>query len=116
MLDQLSLRSESLNYRHAFHAGNFADLVKHGAITLIVDRLVTLPEPLLVVARWLLFDADMALAAYHLPLDGHIEHGNNALLAAAIGCESWAPFAAHKRTTIGVAGSRLIRETLISPR
>jgi 23S rRNA (adenine2030-N6)-methyltransferase len=38
-----------LNYRHAFHAGNFADLVKHGAITLIVDRLVALPDPLLVV-------------------------------------------------------------------
>jgi len=52
----------------------------------------------------LLFDADMSLAAYHLPLDGHLQHGNNALLAAAIGCEDWAPFAAHKRTTIGVAG------------
>jgi len=51
----------------------------------------------------LLFDADMSLAAYHLPLDGHIEHGNNALLADAIGCESKAPFARHKRTTIGVA-------------
>jgi len=38
-----------LNYRHAFHAGNFADLVKHGAITLIVDRFLALPEPLLVV-------------------------------------------------------------------
>ncbi|MGC1301853.1 MAG: 23S rRNA (adenine(2030)-N(6))-methyltransferase RlmJ [Caulobacteraceae bacterium] len=38
-----------MNYRHAFHAGNFADLVKHGAITLIMDRLVTLSEPLLVV-------------------------------------------------------------------
>ncbi len=38
-----------MNYRHAFHAGNFADLVKHGAVTLIIDRLVTLPEPLLVV-------------------------------------------------------------------
>jgi len=38
-----------VNYRHAFHAGNFADLVKHGAITLIVDRLVALSEPLLVV-------------------------------------------------------------------
>jgi dinuclear metal center YbgI/SA1388 family protein len=53
----------------------------------------------------LLFDADMSLAAYHLPLDGHLEHGNNALLAAAIGCEDWTPFAAHKRTTIGVAGN-----------
>jgi dinuclear metal center YbgI/SA1388 family protein len=52
----------------------------------------------------ILFDSDMALAAYHLPLDGHIEHGNNALLAKAIGCESWAPFGVHKRATIGVAG------------
>ena len=52
----------------------------------------------------LLFDADMSLAAYHLPLDGHLEHGNNALLAAAIGCEGWTPFATHKRATIGVAG------------
>lgn len=38
-----------MNYRHAFHAGNFADLLKHGAVTLIMDRLVALPEPLLVV-------------------------------------------------------------------
>jgi dinuclear metal center YbgI/SA1388 family protein len=52
----------------------------------------------------LLFDADMGLAAYHLPLDGHLEHGNNALLAAAIGCERWDPFGTHKRATIGVAG------------
>src|SRR3954467_5840495 len=52
----------------------------------------------------LLFDHDMSLAAYHLPLDGHLEHGNNALLADAIGCASKAPFAQHKRATIGVAG------------
>jgi dinuclear metal center YbgI/SA1388 family protein len=52
----------------------------------------------------LLFDADMSLAAYHLPLDGHLEHGNNALLAAALGCEGWEPFGRHKRATIGVAG------------
>jgi dinuclear metal center YbgI/SA1388 family protein len=52
----------------------------------------------------LLFDADMSLAAYHLPLDGHLQHGNNALLAAAIGCEGWEPFGGHKGATIGVAG------------
>jgi dinuclear metal center YbgI/SA1388 family protein len=52
----------------------------------------------------LLFDADMSLAAYHLPLDGHLEHGNNALLAQAIGCGSWEPFGAHRGATIGVAG------------
>jgi dinuclear metal center YbgI/SA1388 family protein len=52
----------------------------------------------------LLFDHDMALAAYHLPLDGHPEVGNNALLAAGLGCESPEPFAAHRGATIGIAG------------
>ena len=47
----------------------------------------------------LLFDADMALAAYHLPLDGHLEVGNNALLARAIGAGDIEPFAAHSRAT-----------------
>jgi dinuclear metal center YbgI/SA1388 family protein len=41
----------------------------------------------------LLFDNDMSLAAYHLPLDGHPEHGNNALLAAGLGAEVTGPFA-----------------------
>jgi dinuclear metal center YbgI/SA1388 family protein len=52
----------------------------------------------------LLFEADMSLAAYHLPLDGHLEVGNNALIAAGLGCESWVPFAEHRGTAIGVAG------------
>ncbi|MEA2248466.1 MAG: hypothetical protein QOH46_2995 [Solirubrobacteraceae bacterium] len=52
----------------------------------------------------LLFDADMSLVAYHLPLDGHLQHGNNALLAEAIGCGAWEPFGAHRGATIGVAG------------
>jgi len=50
----------------------------------------------------LLFDADMALAAYHLPLDGHLEVGNNALLARAIGATGIEPFGAHRGATIGV--------------
>jgi dinuclear metal center YbgI/SA1388 family protein len=41
----------------------------------------------------LLFDADLALAAYHLPLDAHPELGNNALLARALGAEQLHPFA-----------------------
>ena len=36
---------------------------------------------------------DMALAAYHLPLDAHLEVGNNALLAEAIGATDHEPFA-----------------------
>jgi dinuclear metal center YbgI/SA1388 family protein len=52
----------------------------------------------------LLFEHDMALAAYHLPLDGHPEVGNNALIAAGLGCASHEPFALHKGMPIGVAG------------
>jgi 23S rRNA (adenine2030-N6)-methyltransferase len=29
-----------MNYRHAFHAGNFADVVKHAVLSLIVDHLL----------------------------------------------------------------------------
>ncbi|MEA2221537.1 MAG: hypothetical protein QOJ35_4163 [Solirubrobacteraceae bacterium] len=50
----------------------------------------------------LLFEHDMALAAYHLPLDGHPEVGNNALIAAGLGCASHEPFALHKGMPIGV--------------
>lgn len=53
----------------------------------------------------LLFDHDMALAAYHLPLDGHPEVGNNALIAEGLGCTSREPFAEHRGAAIGVAGS-----------
>ena len=52
----------------------------------------------------LLFDADIALAAYHLPLDAHLEHGNNALLAVAIGCTTWAPLPTPGESPIGVLG------------
>lgn len=41
----------------------------------------------------MLFDHDLALAAYHLPLDAHPEVGNNALLAEAIGATDPEPFA-----------------------
>ena len=50
----------------------------------------------------LLFDNDIALAAYHLPLDAHPQLGNNALLAAALGAGELAPFADHRGRSIGV--------------
>jgi dinuclear metal center YbgI/SA1388 family protein len=51
-----------------------------------------------------LFAHDIALAAYHLPLDGHPEVGNNALIAQGLGCERVEPFGDHKGMSIGVAG------------
>jgi dinuclear metal center YbgI/SA1388 family protein len=49
----------------------------------------------------ILFDANMALAAYHLPLDAHPQLGNNALLAKALGAEQMTPFALHRGQPIG---------------
>lgn len=53
----------------------------------------------------LLFENDMALAAYHLPLDAHLVHGNNARLAAALGATSWEPAFCHGGAPIGVIAS-----------
>ncbi|PTL54354.1 Nif3-like dinuclear metal center hexameric protein [Paraconexibacter algicola] len=66
----------------------------------------------------LLLEREISLAAYHLPLDAHLELGNNALLARGIGCERWEAFGVHKGRTIGVAGTfpgdGITREELVS--
>jgi dinuclear metal center YbgI/SA1388 family protein len=48
-----------------------------------------------------LFDANIGLAAYHLPLDAHPQVGNNALLARALGANTIEPFALHHGEPIG---------------
>jgi dinuclear metal center YbgI/SA1388 family protein len=50
-----------------------------------------------------LFTRDLALAAYHLPLDGHPVVGNNALIAQGLGGEGIEPFAFHDGVPIGVS-------------
>lgn len=50
----------------------------------------------------LLLANDIALAGYHLPLDAHPEHGNNALLAERLGAARRTPAFAHKGQPIGV--------------
>lgn len=49
-----------------------------------------------------LLTSELSLAAYHLPLDGHAEHGNNALLAAELGLKVTGPFGLYKGREIGV--------------
>jgi dinuclear metal center YbgI/SA1388 family protein len=51
-----------------------------------------------------LYAHDMALAAYHLPLDGHEALGNNALLADALGLADRGRFAVHGGRPLGVHG------------
>ena len=52
----------------------------------------------------LLFDADVSLAAYHLPLDAHPEHGNNALICEGLGLERGEAFGEAKGRPIGWIG------------
>ena len=49
-----------------------------------------------------LFEHDMGLAAYHLPLDAHPAIGNNALIAVGLGAASTESFAEHRGAPIGV--------------
>jgi dinuclear metal center YbgI/SA1388 family protein len=48
-----------------------------------------------------LFDADLSLAAYHVPLDAHPEVGNNAIICDRLGLELAEPFADFKGRTTG---------------
>jgi dinuclear metal center YbgI/SA1388 family protein len=60
--------------------------------------------PAMKVRLKFLFDTDMSLAAYHLPLDAHPEVGNNALICEALGLERAEPLAEHKGRPIGFIG------------
>jgi dinuclear metal center YbgI/SA1388 family protein len=80
-------------------------LVHHG---LFWGSGVTAIDPLLKRRLQILFDAGIALAAYHLPLDAHPQLGNNALLAQALGAsdaDALTPFALHRGQAIGFLAS-----------
>jgi 23S rRNA (adenine2030-N6)-methyltransferase len=71
-----------MNYRHAFHAGNFADLAKHAALTLLLDALTRGSQPLTVI------DTHAGAGAYDLEGEearksGEAESGIAALLRTA---------------------------------
>ena len=55
-----------------------------------------------------LFDADLSLVAYHLPLDAHAAVGNNALIARALGFEPATPFAEARGRPIGWIGDAVL--------
>jgi dinuclear metal center YbgI/SA1388 family protein len=73
-------------------------LVHHG---LFWGSGVRVLDPLLKHRLQLLFDANMALAAYHLPLDAHQRVGNNALIAQALEASELEPFAHHHGQQVG---------------
>ena len=75
------------------HHGLFWDFLPTGLTPVLAERL----RPL--------FKHDVALAAYHLPLDAHPELGNNAILADRLGCVRHEPFRKFRGTYIGRAGT-----------
>ncbi len=48
-----------MNYRHAFHAGNFADILKHVVLARILEHLKAKPAPFRV------FDLHAGTGLYH---------------------------------------------------
>ena len=76
-------------------------LVHHG---LFWDFHPTGLTPVLAERLRLLFKHDLALAAYHLPLDAHAELGNNALLARELGALEAEPFGHYRGVPIGRRG------------
>src|SRR3954454_7858817 len=64
-----------------------------------------------------LFDADISLAAYHLPLDAHPEVGNNALICGELGLEAFERFGEVAGKPIGWVGRApepLARDELVA--
>jgi dinuclear metal center YbgI/SA1388 family protein len=52
-----------------------------------------------------LFKHDVSLVAYHLPLDAHLEVGNNALIADHLELTDRSTFAEHMGNDIGISGT-----------
>ena len=52
-----------MNYRHAFHAGNHADVFKHAALTLLLEHLRAKPQPFAVL------DTHAGIGVYDLTSD-----------------------------------------------
>jgi dinuclear metal center YbgI/SA1388 family protein len=89
-------------FERAAAAGVGLVLVHHG---LFWDRAPRSLSPTLAARLRVLLERGMSLAAYHLPLDAHPEVGNNALIAAGLGCAEREPFGRHRGMTIGVRAS-----------
>jgi 23S rRNA (adenine2030-N6)-methyltransferase len=88
--------SACMNYRHAFHAGNFADVLKHAALLLALERLKLKEKGFFVL------DAQAGRGAYDLGADqarrtGEAADGVLRVLAAADPPAALAPYLAALR-------------------
>jgi dinuclear metal center YbgI/SA1388 family protein len=85
----------------AREAGADAVLVHHGLFWEGMPRSLTGIQYRRVVE---LIRGEMSLLAYHLPLDRHLEVGNNAVAGRQLGLEDIEPFGLHDGLPVGVKG------------
>ena len=88
-------------FRLSADSGAQAVLVHHGLFWRGDTRTLTGVQYRRVAA---LMQADINLFAYHLPLDRHLEVGNNAVAARQLGLENLRPFCSMDGLPIGVSG------------
>lgn len=90
-----------MNYRHAFHAGNFADVHKHVVLLALIERLTAKPKPLLYLdthagrgsydlrsqdaARGAEWSSGVARIVAATPVSGEIQRYRHAIAAAYAG-------------------------------
>jgi 23S rRNA (adenine2030-N6)-methyltransferase len=82
-----------VNYRHAFHAGNFGDVVKHAALCLILEHLRQKDKPFVVL------DTHAGIGVYDLAADepnrtGEYREGIGRVFGDAASLTSLAPYLA----------------------
>ena len=66
-----------MNYRHAYHAGNFADVLKHAVLALVIEHLKLKPAPFRVI------DTHAGIGLYELQSEAALKTGE---WQAGIGC------------------------------
>jgi 23S rRNA (adenine2030-N6)-methyltransferase len=76
-----------LNYRHAFHAGNFADLLKHAVLTELLARLTMATGPLTVI------DCHAGAGIYDLASEAARKTGEGAAGIGVLMADTGAPAA-----------------------
>ncbi len=89
-------------FERAAEANADAVLVHHGLFWRGDSRVLTGVQYRRVAA---LIRAGINLIAYHLPLDRHMEVGNNAVAARRLGAQGLQPFCLHDGLAIGVRGA-----------
>ncbi len=89
-------------FERAAQEGAQMVLVHHGLIWNMFPGVIT---GVMKQRMKVLFDHDMNLCSYHLPLDGHQEIGHSAMIAKGIKLPSWEPFGSYNGAFIGVHGT-----------